>query len=81
MSELSIAKLAGVVTQDQHHKIAASLKVISDNWDKQEALTGVRPTDAYDYGLGLVMEKDLLYGALPDKLKDLEAQIKAVKEK
>jgi len=79
MPEITSAKMAGVFTQTEHHKIAAALQVISDKWDEQEALTGVRPADAYDYSLGLVMERDLFYSAVPDKLKDLEDKIKAVK--
>ena len=75
MPELSCGKIAGVSSQKEHHKIAADLKVISDNWDKEEALTGVRPADAYEYGFGLVMEQEFIYSAPPDKMKDLIQKI------
>ncbi len=75
MPELSATKMAGLFTQEQHHKIAAVLQAISDDWDKQEALTGIRPADAYDYSLGLVMGKVLIFGAPLDKIADLEQKI------
>ena len=75
MKELISAKIDGTFTQLEHHKIAAKLKLMSDKWDKIEEQTGVRPPAAYDYSFGLIMSRELIFAALPEKIEDLRQKI------
>jgi len=72
---LILQKIEGRYSQIEHHAIAAKMKAMSDEWDKIELETGKRPPDAYNYGVGLVMERDLIISALPEKLEELGQKI------
>ncbi len=63
--------IAGDVSQAEHHKIAALLVIMSDAWATQELTTGIRPAEAFAYSVGLIMGRELVYFASPDKLAKL----------
>jgi len=69
------AKIEGTFTQEEHHKIAAKLKAMTDRWDEIEEKTGIRPPEAYDYSFGLIMSRDLIFAALPENRDTLRRKI------
>lgn len=79
MDKLTIAKIDGVSSEPEHHKIAAKLSAMSDEWDKIEAKTGIRPPEAFNYSFGLLNGKELIFSALPKDTDTLKAKITEIK--
>ncbi len=74
MPDLISDKLIGKSTQQEHHKIAAKLQAMSDEWDRIELDTGVRPPEAYDYSFGIVLGQ-IIFNAPQNKITDLRQKI------
>ena len=70
-----VVKLEGTYTQEQHEKIAAKLKEMSDMWDGYEEVNLTKHPDAYDFTFGLITGKELIFSTLPDKVTDLHQKI------
>ena len=73
--ELIPQKIAGVSSEVEHHAIAAKLKAMSDEWDKTEAETGKRPKEAFDYSLGLLNGREIIFSAVSRDIEVLKAKI------
>lgn len=73
-----ISRIDGVFTEVEHHRIAAKLKAMSDEWDEIEDKTGAKPPKAFDYTFGLLNGCELIFHSPSEKVDEMRQKILAI---